>query len=253
MTERDKGAEEREIEFFATYYAQDACHPTGVRLKSQRELKSILKVAPRSSLGRVLSVGCGDGDFERMLAPHATSVVAIDISPEAIDIANKQTSAAGISNVEFRCLSAFDLEWDERFDTIVCLAFLHHVPTEEFSRLLSHVYEHLNPGGFCYSQDPNIHGVLRKIGRVVLGANYDSYHSPDERELDAEELRTTLRAVGFAEVQIIPIDLTLIPALYMLAKRPGWPLYLCALVDRLWCASPFAKWASGFAAVARKA
>jgi cyclopropane fatty-acyl-phospholipid synthase-like methyltransferase len=200
----------------------------------------------------VLSVGCGDGDFERMLAPHATRVVGIDISPEGIEIAQKQTSAAGISNVEFRCLSAYDLEWDERFDTIVCLAFLHHVAVEEFSRFLTLVYEHLNPGGISYSQDPNIHGVLRTIGRVVMGENYDTYHSPDERELDPEQLRAALREVGFAEVQITPIDLTLIPALYMLAKKPGWPLHLCALADRIWCASPFAKWASGFAAVAHK-
>jgi hypothetical protein len=86
----------------------------------------------------------------------------------------------------------------------------------------------------------------------VLGSRYDAYHSPGERELDADELREQLLAAGFASVGIVPIDLTLLPAMYLLAKRPGWPLYACVALDRLWCATPLGRWASGFAAVSRR-
>ena len=57
----------------------------------------------------------------------------------------------------------------------------------------------------------------------------------------------------FARVDIVPIDLTLIPAMYMLAKQPGWILHVCAWLDRLFCASPLRRWASGFAAASRRA
>lgn len=119
--------------------------------------------------------------------------------------------------------------------------------------LLERIYRHLEPGGMLYSQDPNVRGLLRAIGRVVLGARYDRYHTPDERELDPDELRDSLLGAGFEWVEIVPIDLTVIPAMYMLARGPGWVFHVCAWVDRLFCASPLRRLASGFAAVSRKA
>ena len=243
--------DQREIDFFARYYAEQTYHPTGSRLKLQRDLRVLRRAAGARGLGRVLSIGCGDGEFERMLAPHCERVTALDISPEAIEIASRFASDAGISNIEYRCLPIAALEWTEAFDTITCVAFLHHVTTE-LRALLRRCHEHLVPGGLFYSQDPNVHGILRKIGRAVLGERYDAYHSPDERELDADELREELLAAGFGSVEIVPIDLTLVPAMYLLAKRPGWPLYACTAVDRLWCGTPLGRWASGFAAISRR-
>ena len=247
-SERDQ----REIDFFASYYAEQAYNPVGSKLKLKRDLRALLAATGRR-LGRVLSIGCGDGEFERMLAPHADRVTALDISPEAIEIARHHAKRAGLSNLEFRCLGVNELEWSERFDTITCVAFLHHVPEAELPDLLRRVHEQLAPGGVFYSQDPNVNGVMRKIGRVVMGSHYDDYHSADERELDPDELRAQLSEAGFAIVEIVPIDLTLLPAMYILAKRPSWPLHVCALVDRAWCATPLGRWASGFAALSRRA
>jgi SAM-dependent methyltransferase len=246
------GLDQREIDFFARYYAEQAYHPTGSRLKLLRDLRVLRRAAGARRLGRVLSIGCGDGEFERLLAPHCERVTALDISPEAIEIASRLARDAGLSNIEFRCLPIAALEWTEAFDTITCVAFLHHVPPTELPALLQRIHQHLVPGGLFYSQDPNAHGVLRRLGRVVLGAGYDAYHSPDERELDAGELRAQLLGAGFASVKIVPIDLTLVPAMYLLAKRPGWPLHACSAVDRLWCATPLGRWASGFAAISRR-
>jgi SAM-dependent methyltransferase len=246
-------SDQREIDFFDRYYAEQAYHPTGSRLKLQRDLGVLRRAAGAKGLGRVLSIGCGDGEFERMLAPHCEHVTALDISPEAIAIASRLARDEGVSNVEFRCAPIAALDWSESFDTITCVAFLHHVHDDLLPDLLRQIHQHLSPGGLFYSQDPNVHGVLRKIGRVVLGARYDAYHSPDERELDADELRARLLGAGFARVETIPIDLTLLPAMYLLARKPGWPLYACAAVDRLWCATPLGRWASGFAAISRRA
>ena len=61
-----------------------------------------------------------------------------------------------------------------------------------------------------------------------------------------------MKSAGFGAVNLRYIDFTLIPALFILAKRPGWPLRLCVPLDYLWCHSPLARWASGFVAVAEK-
>jgi len=244
--------EASEREFFARYYGGQAYHPVGWRLQKERELRMLRAVRGASHLGRVLSIGCGDGEFELMLAPYAECVLGVDLSPEAIAAAERRRTERGIRNATFRCGSFRDLPWSERFDTIVCLAFLHHVPETELAGFLRDCHEHLVPGGMLFSQDPNVRGVLRSVGRVVLGRRYDAYHSPDERELDPEALVRELMAAGFASVEIRHVDLTLIPACFVLARAPAWPLHVLAWLDRLWCATPLAPWSSGFAAAARR-
>jgi hypothetical protein len=97
-----------------------------------------------------------------------------------------------------------------------------------------------------------VHGLLRWVGRLLLGNRYDTYHSRDERELDPAEVTTALSTAGFTGIAIRYIDLTLIPALYVLLHGPDVLLHACAVVDRLWCATPLAPWASGFSVLARK-
>lgn len=246
-------SESDERAFFARYYAEARYHPLGWRLRMQRDLRVLRAAAGARGLGRTLSIGCGDGAFELLLAPHARSVVGVDISPEAIAAAERARAAAGAANVSFRCASFRDLDRSESFETIACLAFLHHVPEPELPGFLEACHARLEPGGLFFSQDPNVRGVLRAVGRAALGERYHAYHSPDERELDPGELARVLRAAGFAEVAIRHVDLTLIPACFVLRRGPGLALRLAALVDRIWCATPLARWSSGFAAVARRA
>ena len=244
--------EAEEKKFFANYYADQAYNSVGCRLRLRRELRSLLKQAGQYKAKRVLSLGCGDGQFELMLAPQAEHITALDISSEAIALAKRNAAEAEVCNVEFRCHPLSELSWSETYDGVICLAFLHHVPPKELGILLRQVYDHLVPGGFFYAEDPNVHGILRKIGRVILGTGYDRYHSPDERELDPTELASLLRETGFATVRIDYIDLTLIPAQYLLRKGPAWPFYACAAVDWFWCRLPLARLASGFTTFARR-
>ncbi len=241
-----------EVDFFSKYYEDHQYNPTGWRLRLQRELHSLLREAGTDRLGRVLSLGCGDGQFELMLAPYADLVVGIDLSPEAITSANETAKAWGVKNAKFRCQALEDLEWSETYDVVVCLATLHHVPPDDVPVLLHRVLKHLSIGGLFYSQDPNRRGILRAIGRILPANFYDRFHSQDERELEPTELLKQLCDAGFDNVHIGYIDLTLIPGLFVLSRGPAWPMYLMLWVDWLWCHSPFARWASGFFASARR-
>jgi len=246
-------AEQAERDFFAGYYAERRYHPVGWRLRLERDLAGLNAAAQGRRLGRVLSVGCGDGLFERMLAPNADRVLGIDLSPVAIAAAKDGQRTTGQANVEFECMTLADLAPRERFDTIVCLAFLHHVPPPVLEDLLARLFGHLEPGGLLYTQDPNVRALTRAVGRRVLGRRrYAAYHSPDERELDPMELARALRATGFAPVSIRYVDVTLIPLLFLAPRGPDVLFHACAALDRLWCATPLAPWASGFAAAARK-
>lgn len=186
------------------------------------------------------------------MAPYAERITGLDISPEAIALANRKAADARVNNVEFRCQPLSQVDWNETYDAIVRLAFLHHVLPAELPAMRRDVYDHLVPGGIFYAQAPNAHGLLRKIGRVLLGSKYGRYHSPHERELDPAQIALWLRQTGFSGVELGYIDLTLIPALFILARGPTWPLHGCVAIDWLWCRLPLARLASGFTTFARK-
>ena len=252
QTRDQKTVEQSEISFYKNIYKTEAFNQLGNQLRLKRELNSLLFLAQTRDLNKVLSIGCGSGQFEILLAPYAEHITAVDISPEAIELAKKNQAAAGVKNINFKCQSFSDLNWDEQFDAVICLAFLHHVPESDLESFLQKVYDHIKPRGFFYSQDPNINGVLRKVGRIVLGNKYDKYHTPDERELDPNDLIGLLRDVGFNSFKINHLDLTVIPAIYMLTRGYNWLMYLCLVIDFLWSKSLFAPWASGFAMISWK-
>ena len=241
-----------EVAFFDRYYQSRAYNELGWRLRIDREVRNILRMAGHRKIGRVLSLGCGDGQFEIALAPHVAEITALDISTQAIDVARRQMAVAGVNNIDFRCQPLAELEWDSGFDVVVCLAFLHHLRPADLPEILQTVCRALAPGGFFYSQDPNARGALRWLGRRTYGKNYHKYHSPDEREITPAELERELRAAGFGQIHLGYLDLTLIPALFILRDGPNWPLRLCRPIDWAWCHSPLARWASGFFAVARR-
>ena len=132
----------------------------------------------------------------------------------------------------------------------MCIAFLHHVPAAELPALLRRLRGQLRPGGFVFAQDPSRRGILRALGRVVMGARYDRYHSPDERELDPPEIARQLRDAGFDAVEIGWIDLTLIAGHYLFPGAGAWLMQMFAAADRVFCATPLARFASGFTAFA---
>src|SRR4029453_720653 len=142
--------EESKRAFFAGYYAERRYNPTGWRLRLERDARVLCAAAPGGRLGRVLSVGCGDGAFELMLAERADSVLGVDISPEAIEMARAGQARAGVRNVEFRCLSVVDLDVSEQFDTVVCVAFLHHLPAAALPYFLATTFERMRPGAIFY-------------------------------------------------------------------------------------------------------
>lgn len=68
---------------------------------------------------RGLELGCGAGDFTRLLGPHVDRLVAYDISPSAI--ARARAAAGEGRSIEFRAGNAMDYEWraDGPWDLIV--------------------------------------------------------------------------------------------------------------------------------------
>jgi len=243
---------ESERAWFADYYREEHVNPIGMGLRVRRDLANALKHSGRRTLGRVLSIGYGDGRFERLLAPSAESVVGIDISPDAISIANAIAARDGLTNLKFQVKTTDEFDWNGPFDTVFCMALFHHLPEGEVPGLASRIYQNLERGGLLFTLDPNADAVMRKIGRIILGGRYHNYHTDDERELSPSDTRAIICRSGFDRVDYLPADWTLIPAMYILSQGPQWPLRRCDWVDRLCFRLPIDRWASRFSLAAHK-
>jgi ubiquinone/menaquinone biosynthesis C-methylase UbiE len=84
----------------------------------------------------VLSLGCGIGDTELLLAPAVGSITGVDLSPAAIRQATLDAGRAGIRNAEFLESDPHSLELAEHsFDIVMAVFFLHHLPDEQLDGL----------------------------------------------------------------------------------------------------------------------
>lgn len=89
----------------------------------------ILKQVPPYSRN-ALEIGCGTGAFARLLARRVEHVLALDLSPQMIRLA--QERSASYANIDFQLADVLSLEFPhEEFDCIVSIATIHHVPMED--------------------------------------------------------------------------------------------------------------------------
>lgn len=102
----------------------------------------LLKQLP-SHCQNILDLGCGTGEFSRLLTKCADRVVAIDLSPKSIFIARQKSQQ--YTNIDFQVADI--LKWKfpvDKFDAIVSIATIHHLPLEELLPILKAA---LKPGG----------------------------------------------------------------------------------------------------------
>lgn len=96
-----------------------------------------------------LEIGCGIGEFARLLATRARSVVAIDLSPQMIRLAKARS--ANYQNIEYLQGDVMGLSLpSEGYDCIVTMATLHHLPLGE---ALVKMKDALKPNGVLIIHD----------------------------------------------------------------------------------------------------
>ena len=150
---------------------------------------------------RVLELGCGTGYFTREMARSGADIVAIDISPELLEIARANCSAP---NVRYEIQNAYELSYpDAVFDSVVGSSVLHHLEVEE---ALRKIYRVLKPGGTIYFTEPNMLNPQIAIQKNVPWIKRKLGDSPDETAFFRWPLRRLLEQTGYREVRIDPFD-----------------------------------------------
>lgn len=102
----------------------------------------LLKFIP-NECEKAIDIGCGTGEFTRLLAEKSHTVEGIDLSPEMIRVAEEQSRK--YNNIKYQVEDV--LEWDlgqEKYDCIVSIATFHHL---QFKEMLLKIREALKPNG----------------------------------------------------------------------------------------------------------
>lgn len=155
--------------------------------------------------GAALELACGTGIWTARLAPHASSLLAVDAAPEVLALAAARLRAA--PHVGFESADLFDWRPPHRFERVFFGFWLSHVPAERFDEFWGLVRDALAPGGQFFLVDslheatstardhalaPAAAGV--QVRRLADGRRFEVvklYHSP-------EALAARLARKGFA-------------------------------------------------------
>lgn len=143
---------------------------------------------------KLLDVGCGDGLNAVMFAKMGARVTGLDISPGAIEVAQRRAEVNDLSErTLFTCapVETADLEPDA-FDIVWADAILHHV-LDDLELVLRHLVLWCKPSGLLLFSEPvNLANVLRRL-RAMIPVHTEA--TPGERPLVASELDLVKRYV----------------------------------------------------------
>ena len=156
-------------------------------------LAKIVGLAAPQPQWTALDIATGTGHTALALAPHVTSVVGIDLTPEMLAEAERLRAERGAENVLFRLGDVHQLPFeDASFDLATCRRAAHHF--SDIALALREIRRVLRPGGRLVVDDRSVAEddfVDRCMNQL------DWYHDESHvREYRPSEWRRMLVACG---------------------------------------------------------
>jgi ubiquinone/menaquinone biosynthesis C-methylase UbiE len=149
----------------------------------------------------VLELGCGTGYFTKEIVKTGASVVAIDISPDLLTIAQKEVQGA---NVRFCEENAYQMTIaDASFDSVIGSSVLHHLDIE---KALSEMNRVLKPNGIIAFTEPNMMNPQIALQKNIPWLKRKLGDSPDETAFFRWQLIKMLKAYNFKDIEVVPFD-----------------------------------------------
>jgi len=154
---------------------------------------------------RVLDVGCGTGDFLRLLGPLVApgSAVGVDLSETMIAEARRR-SGSGSSNVSFQVGNAIDLPFESAsIDRLTATQVLLHVP--DAAAAIAEMWRVLAPEGMVAIGEYDWGTIAVECTNRELGRRFTRLACDELRNgVIVRELPWRLRNAGFDPIRVVP-------------------------------------------------
>jgi ubiquinone/menaquinone biosynthesis C-methylase UbiE len=132
------------------------------------EVETIFKALRAvGKFGTALEFAAGTGNFTKELAAIADQVVALDASPEVLEI-NREKVKSG--KVDYQQADLFNWQPDTQYDMVFMSFWMSHVPPEKLGSFLEMVWKATKVGGQVFMVDS-----LRDKTRTSSASNHADY------------------------------------------------------------------------------
>lgn len=130
----------------AEKYATSIVHAKGA------SLGRLVELLPFDASWYALDIATAAGHTAFAVAPHVLAVVASDLTPEMLNVAEAQARERGLNNVTTALADAEDLGFDDNsFDLVTCRIAPHHFSAP--NRFVSEMARVVRPGGYVAMVD----------------------------------------------------------------------------------------------------
>lgn len=183
---------------------------------------------------KCLDIGCGGGILTESLSKYANHVDALDMSSEAISVAQNHQELMAIKNITYHQnnLESFVEVTSEQYDVLTCMEMLEHVPSPE--KIIESSSKAVKVGGHLFIS--TINRNIKSYFMAIIGAEYilkllpqgthefDSFIKPSEIEKWSRNYGLNL--IDLAGVIYNPITKTFkltddVSVNYMMCLRKG--------------------------------
>jgi 2-polyprenyl-3-methyl-5-hydroxy-6-metoxy-1,4-benzoquinol methylase len=147
------------------------------RARQRWVLRTLDRVRRTAEIGRMINVGCGEGDIDSEFRRSSSDLVACDLNEG--DVAHARALNADVTGIEYLVSDAQQLPFDDAsFDVVCCLEVIEHVADphaclSELARIVragGHVVLTCPSARFPPTYDP-LNWVLSRVGtHVGIGA-----------------------------------------------------------------------------------
>jgi 2-polyprenyl-6-hydroxyphenyl methylase / 3-demethylubiquinone-9 3-methyltransferase len=170
---------------------------------------------------KVLDVGCGGGILAESMARRGADVLGIDLADKSLKVAELHKLETGVSNVNYRCVSAEQLAAEQQgtFDVITCLEMLEHVPDP--AQTIQACADLCKPGGWLFFS--TINRNPKSFMFAIVGAEYVLNLLPKgtheyKKFIKPSELAQYSRQSGLEFSEIIGLVYNPLTKVYRLAR-----------------------------------
>jgi len=206
---------EREREFHDSRFSDDQGRPADRFYAINKASDGFYKaeLAKLAAGSEVLDYGCGEGAYAAIEAARlGHSVMAIDLSPVAIEHARRDAERAGVAqNIDFRVMNAEALDVAaDAFDFVCGLGVIHHLDLDASLREVARV---MRPSARALFIEPLGHNPVINLYRR---------RTPEQRTVDEHPLLMddlSIVRAHFAQVDETYFHLLGLLALPMVGRR----------------------------------
>lgn len=156
-------------------------------------LMSMMRPPP----GRIVEFGCGTGWLGQIFAQRGYEVIGIDISPDAIAMAEQLKAERGLTNASYRVADYEEVRIDPPADYVIFHDALHHAESEVAALRAAHAA--LAPGGMVLCVEPG-EGHSQSATSKHAVAEFGVH----EKDMPPAKIIAAARAAGFRRHLIVP-------------------------------------------------